>query len=200
MEAENIIGIAKAIVVIPAIFWLIFQFGMPRRYWKDDRLPFDGDRLSTLAKWQGYGGVIILFVGLLFIAYDATDAVMDWMPRSWGGVDEDGEWRAMRPGLQGTIAFFIACLVLESAGKRAEASAKWPVDHAFALAIIEDLESQPWKLTGETGNDYRLRIIRAGRGVLKQERYDDAFDLKEYRTRLIERLTAVEERIETGQK
>lgn len=200
MEAENVIGIAKAIAVLPAIFWLVGHFGMPRRYWKDDRSQPNPDRMKWLPRWKFYGGVIILFVGLLLIAYDATDAVMDWMPRSWGGVDEDGEWRAMRPGLQGTVAFLIAGLVLESAGKRAEASAKWPVDHAFALAIIEDLESQPWKLTGETGDDYRLRVIRAGRAILNQERYDDAFDLKAYRTRLIDRLTVVEVRIETGRR
>lgn len=201
MEAEIIFGIAKAIAVLPAIFWLIGQFGMPRQYWQGSRLPFDPDRMSTFAKWKSYGGVIILFVGLMLIAYDATDAVMDWMPRSWGGVDEDGEWRAMRPGLQGMMAFFLAGMVMQIAGSRAESSAKWPTDHALAHRLIEELEGSTYRLEGDGSVDaYRLQLIRSGRGVLKQERYDDAPDLKEYRKQLIERLSAVENRIEAAKR
>lgn len=200
MQAENIFGIAKLIAVLPAIFWLIGQFAMPRRYWQGPGLPLN--RLSTFAKWKEYGGAAILFVGLILIAYDATDAVMDWMPRSWGGFDEEGEWQAVRPGIQGMMALFIAGSVIDIAEKRAEAAAKWPIDHALVLRLIEVVERPSHTFGGEDEpvEAYRLHLIQSGRGALKNERYDDAFALKRYREQLINWLTDVETRIEGTQK
>lgn len=197
MEVENVFGIVKAILILPAVFWLVGRFGMPVKYWQDDRRSPDPDRMALLPKWKFYSWCAVLFIGMMFIAYDAADAIMDWMPRSWGGVDEDGEWRAIRPTFQIMLAFLIAGSVAQIAGDRAEAAAKWPTDHGVTLAVIEDLERPVYQFERDQGVDgYRLRLIRSTRSILSKERYDDSYDLKEYRSRLLERLAAVEKQIE----
>ncbi|WP_313472737.1 hypothetical protein [Brevundimonas sp.] len=203
MDADILFGAVKAIAVLPAIFWLIGQFGMPRRYWTDQRSQPDLDRMSALSRWRLYGGLIVVFGGVMFIAYEATDVVLDWMPRSWGGIDEDGEWRAMRPGVQGTIALFVAMFIMESAEKRAEAVAKRPIEYALLSAVIDGLEKKPWCFDGEeeSAQDYRQRIAMRGRAALNgTEKYDDAYSLQEYRRRLMESLIDIERQIEATKK
>lgn len=201
MEVENIFGIVKAILILPAVFWLVGRFGKPIKYWRDPTFERDPKSMAWLPRWKTYAGWAFLFVGMMFIAYDAADAIMDWMPHSWGGVDEDGEWRAIRPGIQILISFGIAGSVLDIAGKRAEAAAKWPTDHEVTLALIEDLERPVYQYERDQGVDgYRLRLIRGARGVLRKERYDDAYDLKQYRKRLLDRLAAVETIIEESRQ
>jgi len=191
VEIENYVGIAKAIFILPAVFWLIGQFGMPLKYWRDARLAPDPDRMDRrIDRWKFYAGMAVMFIGLMVIAYDAADAIMDWMPRSWGGVDEGDEWRPIRPSLQFMVAFAIAGSIIQISGNRAEAAAKWPTDHDFALTMIEELEGS-YK-SDESAHAYRARLARAGQRVLTRERYDDSNDLKRYRTRLAERLRQVE--------
>src|SRR5690606_2203293 len=144
-------------------------------------------------RWKFYAGAAVLFLGMMFIAYDAADAIMDWMPRSWGGVDEDGEWRALRSTFQILLAFLIVGSVTQIAGKRAEAAAKWPTDHSFTLAVIEELERPIYQFERDEGLEgYRNRLVRAGRAVLKKENHKDSDDLKQYRKRLLDRLDAIE--------
>lgn len=197
-----IFGVAKAIAVLPAIFWLTKHFGMPRTFWVDERLHAYEDR-EGLAKWKLYGGVIIVFGGIMLIAYEATDVLLDWIPRSWGDIDEEGEWRPIQSGLQATIAFFVAHYIMDSTGKRGEAIAKRPTDAAFVDALIDELETKPRTIDGkeESAQEYRQRLVIRGRASMNGvEKSDDSYGLKRYRGWLMKRLTDVEKQINEPDK
>lgn len=196
MELTIIFGIVKAVAVLPAVFWLVGRFGQPVTYWRDESRGVDPDRMDRwVDRWKFNAMVFIVFVGLMVLAYDLCDSFLDWMPRSWGGVDEDGDWRPMRPGLQTMLAFLIAGSVMQIAENRAEAAAKWPIDHRFTLDLMCELEANP-KRWGDVDVDrYRMNILAAGRRSLEKERYPESYHLRLYREDLAKRLSTVEQKI-----
>lgn len=85
---------------------------------------------ANSATWKGKAFLALAALGLLVCLYTGSEALLYWLPNSWGGIDEDGEFRTFRSALAGVFTIIIAgplIYVLEEVPKE-----------SFSFALLRD--------------------------------------------------------------
>ena len=162
MDPQMIGGAIQAAFASAGLFYVVPRVWSNTAYRTNEP---DPDRLPRFARWRLYGWFTVVFIGLGVVGYHATGSLVGWVPDSWGGVDEDGDWMALRPALQGVGAFLFAGFSVERSHLISQMAALRPMENAFTTGMIAALMKPCYR--DESGTAYRARLIREARLILK---------------------------------
>jgi hypothetical protein len=148
-------------------------------------------------KWVMLAHEGATLIGMWIVCYHAAGALLMWMPASWGGFDENGQWRSHAWYTKSLFACVATLVVVATVEKFTATAAKRVVERQVLNEILEAL-SEPVQ-PGETASDLQGRLIARCRFAVRNEApsfpgisnvendahgYGDGPGVRDYRIRL----------------
>lgn len=68
--------------------------------------------------------LIVCLIAFVVCIYQGADWMLQWMPDSWGSLDEDGEYVTLRHSIAFVFAFFFGGMLAQVIGRATDAAEK----------------------------------------------------------------------------
>lgn len=145
--AQSVFAGYGALYVASAIFWPTWFIDnisinhLRERHNRRDALKHGLRNISNARPWYEMPTAILTMISVGVLAYAAAYALIAFVPYSWGGENEDGEWQSARYVCQSTIALWATLALVSRLETNAEALVQGVIERVARQVLTAAIRS-----------------------------------------------------------